>query len=196
MIRWAVARRLPTCAGMTCTPPWAWASRRCWPACAAGSAGTVVFLFQPAEETLTGAAAMLDAGVFARVRPAEIHALHCGPFPVGQFVVTPGYGLPGQDRGTVTLTGAEAPARARQLADEIDALGTVSRPGTPADLERLVADLQTPDGPLAEFVFMQATRRAGPRRGAGVLPLLAGGAVCRGARGHPPSRAGPPAPPR
>jgi amidohydrolase len=123
--------------------------------------GTVAFLFQPAEETLTGAAAMLDAGVFARVRPAEIHALHCGPFPVGQFVVTPGFGLPGQDRGTITLTGADAPARARQLAAEISALGTVSRPGTPADLERLVADIQTPDGPLAEFVAMQATVSAG-----------------------------------
>ncbi|MEE6260625.1 M20/M25/M40 family metallo-hydrolase [Plantactinospora sonchi] len=44
-------------------------------------AGTVVLVFQPTEETLTGAAAMLDDGVFARVRSAEIHAMHCGPFP-------------------------------------------------------------------------------------------------------------------
>ncbi|MFK3984290.1 M20 family metallopeptidase [Micromonospora sp. NPDC050397] len=119
-------------------------------------AGTVVFVFQPAEETLAGAAAMLDDGVFARVRPAEIHALHCGPFPVGQFVVTPGFGLPGQDRGVITLTGGDATARARWLADKIGALSTVSRPATAADLEQLVADVQTPDGPLAEFVFMQA----------------------------------------
>lgn len=119
-------------------------------------AGTVVFVFQPAEETLTGAAAMLDDGVFARVRPAEIHALHCGPFPVGQFVVTPGVGLPGQDRGIVALTGTDAPERARRLAAEIGALGTVSRPQTPDDLERLVADVQVPNGPLAEFVFVQA----------------------------------------
>jgi metal-dependent amidase/aminoacylase/carboxypeptidase family protein len=123
--------------------------------------GTVAFIFQPAEETLTGAAAMLAAGVFARVRPAEIHALHCGPFPVGQFVVTPGSGLPGQDRGTITLTGADAPTRARQLAAGISALGTVSRPSTPMDLERLVAAIQTPHGPLAEFVAMQAAVAAG-----------------------------------
>jgi metal-dependent amidase/aminoacylase/carboxypeptidase family protein len=120
-------------------------------------AGTVAFLFQPAEETLAGAAAMLDAGVLGRLRPAEIHALHCGPFPVGQFVVTPGYGLPGQDRGVITLTGPDAAARARQLAAAIGALGTVSRPSTGADLERLVSDIQTRDGPLAEFVAMQAT---------------------------------------
>jgi metal-dependent amidase/aminoacylase/carboxypeptidase family protein len=119
-------------------------------------AGTVVFVFQPAEETLAGAAAMLDEGVFADVRPTEIHALHCGPFPVGQFVVSPGFGLPGLDRGVITLTGADAVERARRLAAEIRSLGTVSPPAAPADLERLVTDLQTPDGPLAEFVFLQA----------------------------------------
>ncbi|WP_433554789.1 M20 metallopeptidase family protein [Micromonospora zamorensis] len=119
-------------------------------------AGTVVFVFQPAEETLTGAAAMLDDGVFARVRPSEIHAMHCGPFPVGQFVVTPGFGLPGQDRGVITLVGRDATARARRLAAEVGALSTVSRPATSEDLERLVANIQAPDGPLAEFVFMQA----------------------------------------
>ena len=131
--------------------------------------GTVVFVFQPAEETLAGAAAMLADGLFddgavARARPTEIHALHCGPFPVGQFVVMPGYGLPGLDRGVVTLTGPDATQRARRLAADIRALGTVSPPAGPADLERLVTDLQTPDGPLAEFVFLQAQEpdAAGP----------------------------------
>jgi len=119
-------------------------------------AGTVVFVFQPAEETLSGAAAMLDDGVFARTRPAEIHALHCGPWPVGEFLVMPGFGLPGLDRGTITLTGPDAPARAQRLAAEIGTLGTVTPPATPADLEQLVADVETPDGPLARFVFMGA----------------------------------------
>ncbi|MFC4586769.1 M20 metallopeptidase family protein [Sphaerisporangium corydalis] len=118
--------------------------------------GTVMFVFQPAEETLAGAAAMLDDGVFARTRPAEIHALHCGPFPVGQFLVTPGYGHPGEDRGVITLTGSDAMPRAQRLAAEISALGTVSLPVTPQDLERLVADVQIPDGPFSRFVFMQA----------------------------------------
>ncbi|WP_238014398.1 M20/M25/M40 family metallo-hydrolase [Dactylosporangium sp. AC04546] len=119
-------------------------------------AGTVVFVFQPAEESLGGAAAMLADDVFARARPAEIHALHCGPFPVGQFHVMPGYGLPGQDRGTVTLTGPDAQARAVLLARRIAALGTVTTPETTEALERLVADLQVPGGPLAEFVFIGA----------------------------------------
>ncbi|SDL32161.1 M20 metallopeptidase family protein [Nonomuraea jiangxiensis] len=118
-------------------------------------AGTFVFVFQPAEEALSGAAAMLDDGVLARTRPTEIHALHCGPFPVGEFVVTPGFGLPGQDHGVITLTGPDATARAQRLAAAIGALGTVSPPSTPEALERFVADLLTPDGPLSTFVFMQ-----------------------------------------
>ncbi|MFY1691260.1 M20 metallopeptidase family protein [Plantactinospora sp. WMMB782] len=118
--------------------------------------GSVVFVFQPAEETLSGAAAMLDADLFGRTRPAEIHALHCGPFPVGRFLVTGGSGLPGQDRGVVTLSGPDATRRGQRLAAEVNALGTVSPPATPADLEQLVADIQRPDGPLAEFVFMRA----------------------------------------
>lgn len=118
--------------------------------------GTVVFLFQPAEESLAGARAVLDAGVLERTGIEEIHALHCGPFPVGQFAVTPGYGLPGQDQAEVTLSGPHAVDEAQRLAAEIGALATVTPPQTPADLERMVADVQTPNGPLARFVAVRA----------------------------------------
>ncbi|MEU7428277.1 amidohydrolase [Streptomyces sp. NPDC040750] len=118
--------------------------------------GTVVFLFQPAEETLSGARALIDSGVLEREHVEEIHALHCGPFPVGQFAVTPGYGMPGQDKAEVTLSGPDALDAARRLAVDIGALATVALPQTPADLERIVADAQTPDGPLARFVAVRA----------------------------------------
>ncbi|MEV0900441.1 amidohydrolase [Actinoplanes sp. NPDC049802] len=126
--------------------------------------GRVVFLFQPAEESLTGAAAMLTDGVLTTTRPAEIHALHCWPIPVGRFAVTSGFGMPGQDRGLITLTGKDAAARAERLAESINRIGTVRRPSTPADLEQLMADLQTPDGPLARFVFVQAQASEGTVR--------------------------------
>jgi amidohydrolase len=46
--------------------------------------GTVVFLFQPAEEHGKGALAMIDAGLFDRVPMDEIYAIHCLPgLPVG-----------------------------------------------------------------------------------------------------------------
>ncbi|MGD3110613.1 M20 metallopeptidase family protein [Streptomyces sp. YGL11-2] len=118
--------------------------------------GTVVFLFQPAEETLSGARALMDAGVLERTCVEEIHALHCGPFPVGQFAVTPGYGMPGLDEAEVTLPGPDAPDAARRLAAEISALATVMPPRTSADVERIVADAQTPNGPLARFVAVRA----------------------------------------
>ncbi|WP_274910630.1 M20 metallopeptidase family protein [Streptomyces sp. WZ-12] len=118
--------------------------------------GTVVFLFQPAEESLAGARRMLDSGVLERTGVQEIHALHCGPFPVGQFAVTPGFGLPGLDHAEVDLHGPDAPVAARQLAAGIGALATVTQPKTAAELARLVADLQRPDSPLARFVFARA----------------------------------------
>ncbi|GHB73466.1 N-acyl-L-amino acid amidohydrolase [Streptomyces xanthochromogenes] len=118
--------------------------------------GTVVFLFQPAEETLTGARALIDTGVLELTGVEEIHALHCGPFPVGQFAVTPGFGLPGLDTAEVTLAGPDAPDAARRLAAAISALATVTPPQTPADLERMISDAQVPDGPLARFVTVRA----------------------------------------
>ncbi|WP_050800008.1 M20 metallopeptidase family protein [Streptomyces himastatinicus] len=123
--------------------------------------GTVVFVFQPAEEALSGARALIDAGVLERTGVEEIHALHCGPFPVGRFAVTPGYGLPGQDKGEVTLPGPDADGAAGRLAAEIAALATVAQPRTPADLERLIADAQVPGGPLARFVALRASAQDG-----------------------------------
>lgn len=116
-------------------------------------AGTVMFVCQPAEESLAGAAAMLADGVFDTVRPAEIHALHCGPFPVGTVATTSGYGLPGQDHGVINLADS---TQAGRLASEIMALGTVAPPATPAELDQLVADFLVPHSPLAEFVYLQA----------------------------------------
>ncbi|MVO90336.1 amidohydrolase [Streptomyces sp. p1417] len=119
--------------------------------------GRAVFVFQPAEETLSGARAMIDAGVLERERVEEIHALHCGPFPVGRLAVTGGYGMPGQDKAEVTLSGPGAPEAARRLAAEIGALATVALPQAPADLERLIAESQIPGGSLARFVALRAT---------------------------------------
>jgi metal-dependent amidase/aminoacylase/carboxypeptidase family protein len=56
----------------------------------------------------------------------------------------------------VVLTGADAPGRAERLSAAISELNTVAFPQTSADVERLIAEVQTPDGPLSEFVFMRA----------------------------------------
>ncbi|MFD3579723.1 M20 family metallopeptidase [Streptomyces sp. NPDC058644] len=133
--------------------------------------GTVVFFFQPGEEALKGADAMIKDNVLRDHRPEEIHALHCGPFPVGQFAVTPGSGLPGQDGTTITVTGPDALASAERLAAEITRLATVAPPQTPAHLEKMVADVQTPDGPLARFVVVRAKAQQDKETGQVTIPV-------------------------
>ena len=119
--------------------------------------GRFVFVFQPGEETLSGAAAMLADHVLDRHAPSEIHGLHCGPFPVGTLLATTGYGLSGLDRGQVTITTPDGAERATALAAELNALGTVTFPTTTAEFETIVRDLQTPGGPLSQFVYMRAS---------------------------------------
>lgn len=41
--------------------------------------GTVYFIFQPAEETFTGAKDMIADGLFDMIKPDEIYGLHIGP---------------------------------------------------------------------------------------------------------------------
>ncbi|CAM5739209.1 N-acetyldiaminopimelate deacetylase [Streptomyces alboniger] len=144
--------------------------------------GTAVFLFQPAEEALSGARALIDPGVLEREHVEEIHALHCGPFPVGQFAVTPGYGMPGQDKAEVTLSGPDAVDAARRLAVDIGALATVALPQTPADLERIIAESQTPDRRLGPVRGLAGGSAGG--EGECVLSLLAAGAIRGGAGKH------------
>ncbi|MEV0563372.1 M20/M25/M40 family metallo-hydrolase [Dactylosporangium sp. NPDC050588] len=116
-------------------------------------AGRVVVVFQPAEETLEGARAMLDDGVLEPHLPEEAYALHCGPLPVGVFAAMPGAGLPGLDVAHLELPGADT---GRALLDRIAAMSTVRRPESDAELADLMAALQTPDGPLARFVLTGA----------------------------------------
>jgi hippurate hydrolase len=69
--------------------------------------GTVVFLFQPAEETSGGAQAMLDDGLFDRIpRPDFAVALHvASEVPTGQCTYLPGYALANVDSVDITVKG-------------------------------------------------------------------------------------------
>ena len=49
------------------------------------------FIFQPAEEGLGGALAMIEDGLFERFPCDRIYAMHNGPgLPVGKFAAVPG----------------------------------------------------------------------------------------------------------
>ena len=104
-------------------------------ALAAGSEpirGRLVFVFQPAEEPLQGARAMLQTGLVQRLAPREFYALHCAPFPCGTIAVSPGYGLPGLDHIRIVLPGGDEAAVAA-VAAEAERLGTVAFPQSIAE---------------------------------------------------------------
>jgi hippurate hydrolase len=75
--------------------------------------GTVNFIFQPAEEGLGGARAMLADGLFERFPCDEIFGLHNSPFtPHGFLHVSPGASMAGADFFDITIRGSGGHAAA------------------------------------------------------------------------------------
>jgi hippurate hydrolase len=69
-------------------------------------AGTVHFIFQPAEEAGTGAAAMMADGLFERFPMDAVYGMHNTPgMAAGAFATRPGPILAGADFWGVTFTG-------------------------------------------------------------------------------------------
>lgn len=69
-------------------------------------AGTVNFIFQPAEEGLGGAQAMIDDGLFERFPCDAVYGMHNRPgMPLGQFGTRTGPALAASDTWTVTFNG-------------------------------------------------------------------------------------------
>ena len=118
--------------------------------------GSVLFIFQPAEENGTGARAMLADGVFSEIVPDAVFALHTGPFPLGQLATLAGGMLSGRDLVTVTLTGAgDLAAAADSVARVIVSVGTIP----PA-----MALQPAPEGFVLAQVFPEANAPQGQRR--------------------------------
>lgn len=68
--------------------------------------GTVVFIFQPAEEGLGGAKAMIDDGLFERFNCDAVYALHNWPgLPPGMIGINPGPMMAAADRFEVIIQG-------------------------------------------------------------------------------------------
>jgi metal-dependent amidase/aminoacylase/carboxypeptidase family protein len=126
--------------------------------------GTAVFLFQPAEETIEGAAAMLDDGALDEVRPDAIYAIHSFPFQVGTIARDVDFG--GLDRWTIEFVGAAPEAEVTErLVESLERLGTVARPG-PGDVSTYLDQLVADESPLQTGVYVDVetkTRAGQPR---------------------------------
>ncbi|HYW07648.1 MAG TPA: amidohydrolase [Longimicrobium sp.] len=85
-------------------------------------AGTVLFIFQPAEEGAPpgeegGAALMLKEGVFRDIRPSAVLGLHTfAQMEVGKVGYTPGPAMAASDRFIVTIRGRQSHGASPQLS--------------------------------------------------------------------------------
>ena len=72
-------------------------------------AGTIYFIFQPAEETLRGGPAMIDAGLFTHAPVSEVYALHNNPtLTPGKIGIRQGAILSGCDPLRIEVQGVGA----------------------------------------------------------------------------------------
>ncbi|MER8423440.1 M20 aminoacylase family protein [Mesorhizobium sp. M1403] len=79
-------------------------------------AGTVHFIFQPAEEGRGGALAMLNDGLFERFPCDEVYALHNSERPLGEIVVHHGTVAAAADRFEIVVQGRGGHAAMPHLA--------------------------------------------------------------------------------
>jgi hippurate hydrolase len=126
--------------------------------------GTVVLIFQPAEEGKAGAKAMLDDGLLDRFPVDTVYGLHNVPgMPAGQVAVSPGAIMAAVDHFEIKITGKGGHAALPHLNRDpvvaaasliISAQSIVSRNRDPnrasvLSITRLIAgeaDNATPDG--------------------------------------------------
>ncbi|MBZ9772378.1 M20 aminoacylase family protein [Mesorhizobium sp. CO1-1-8] len=88
-------------------------------------AGTAVLIFQPAEEGLGGARAMLADGLFSRFPCDEIYGMHNDPLGApGTVTVKPGVAMAGATFFDITVRGAGSHAAMPHLAKDAIVVAT------------------------------------------------------------------------
>jgi hippurate hydrolase len=110
----------------------------------AGWSGTVATVFQPAEESGQGAAAMIDDGLFGLTgRPDVVLGQHVAPLPAGMIALTPGVAFANADSIRIVLKGRGAHGSRPEVAIDpvVMAAATVLRLQT--IVSREVAGSQT-----------------------------------------------------
>ncbi|UCG76100.1 MAG: amidohydrolase [Gemmatimonadota bacterium] len=115
--------------------------------------GTVKLIFQPAEESIEGARAMIADGALDDPRPVAILALHTAPLEVGQIGVIEGMVLPGLDLVRIRLSGdGDLKAAAERYADAFGEVSTIGAPGP---------DLTIQGVPEFILAFLSGSERSG-----------------------------------
>lgn len=126
--------------------------------------GTVLFVFQPEEETFKGAKALIDRGVFDSITPDEIYALHITAFPVGQILVRSNEVFAHQRRVQIALGGDLTAAEIEALTKAVQAALTRTRSGAkPWEIQRLgdpEVGVANPNTAFQDYLIMAPTFNA------------------------------------
>ncbi|MCG3809186.1 amidohydrolase [Psychrobacter sp. Ps4] len=106
--------------------------------------GTIHFIFQPAEEVLGGAKAMIDDGLFDRFPMDAVYGLHNWPgLPVGEIAVNNGPMMASFDTFEITLTGKGTHAAMPHLGADPIAAGAALITNIQSIVSRRVSPLQS-----------------------------------------------------
>lgn len=124
--------------------------------------GTVVFYFQPAEENLEGAAAMLAAGALRDPTPAAVFAVHSAPLEVGQIGSVEGLALPGLRQVVVTLRGTGDLRETSRAYVRAVSLVQTPRDVPPADYARVLCCRSVATSTAGEWRLVATVRAGGP----------------------------------
>lgn len=117
--------------------------------------GTVIVIFQPAEEGGAGAKAMIDDGLFDRWPCNEVYGMHNRPnLPVGEFTIASGPIMAAVDEVKITVTGRGG--HAARPNDTIDPL-----PVTAALIQAIQTVVSRNVDPLDSAVVSLCTIHAG-----------------------------------
>ncbi|WP_228892962.1 M20 metallopeptidase family protein [Pseudoduganella aquatica] len=135
--------------------------------------GTVVFVFQPEEETFKGAKALMDRGIFSSITPDEIYGLHVAPLPVGQIVVRAdemyAYARRVSIRLKNELSKVDIVQLTKNLNSELSRSRTGAKPWQLQDISDPAIGLTSPSNAFQDYLIMDATFDARTENGDLVL---------------------------
>jgi len=117
-------------------------------------AGQVKFIFQPAEETVVGARAIIDAGGLENPRPSAIFALHIAPLQVGRLGSVSGMVLPGMTAFRIVIKNEATPSLIDTCLQSIRSLSTVGFPSSAEGLTDFLDSMEAGSEVLDRFIVI------------------------------------------